>query len=104
MERTIKPEDFKTIADNVAVFDVRRKEDLAASGEKVPGSMWKDPTKIDQWIDAVPRDQQVVIYCVRGGGVSNSVLDRLQASGVQARFIEGGIEGLKAAGGEVVPK
>ena len=104
MERTIKPEDFKAVAGSVTVLDVRRKEDLAASGESVPGAQWKDPTQIDQWIDAVPRDQDVVIYCVRGGSVSNSVVDRLQACGVEARFIEGGIEGLKVAGGEVVPK
>jgi len=32
------------------------------------------------------------------------VLDRLRAAGVKARYIEGGIEGWKAAGGEVVGK
>jgi len=45
-----------------------------------------------------------VIYCVRGGAVSNSVVDRLQAAGVKARYIEGGIEAYKAAGGKVVAK
>jgi rhodanese-related sulfurtransferase len=101
MERTIKPEDFKVIADTVTVLDVRRKEDHAASVESVPGAQWRDPAQIDQWIDNVPRDQDVVIYCVRGGSASNTVVDRLQACGVQARFIEGGIEGFKAAGGEL---
>jgi len=38
---------------------------------------------------------------VRGGSVSNSVLDALRAQGLQARYIEGGLEGWKAAGGEV---
>jgi rhodanese-related sulfurtransferase len=46
----------------------------------------------------------VVIYCARGGSVSNSVVDRLQAEGIKARFIEGGIEGYKAAGRKVVSK
>jgi hypothetical protein len=32
--------------------------------------------------------------------VSNSVVDRLQAEGIQARYVEGGIEGWKAAGGK----
>ena len=104
MDRTIKPDDFKVVAGAVTVFDVRRKEDLDASAESVPGAEWKDPAQIDQWIKAVPHDQDIVIYCVRGGSVSNSVVDRLQASGVKARFIEGGIEGFKAAGGEVVAK
>jgi tRNA 2-selenouridine synthase SelU len=46
----------------------------------------------------------VVIYCIRGGGVSNSVLDSLHASGINAQFIEGGIEGLKEVGGVVETK
>lgn len=104
MERTVKPEDFAAIADTVLVLDVRRKEDLDASSETIDGAMWKDPAQIDLWVEALPRKHPVVIYCVRGGGVSNSVVDRLQAEGVQARFIEGGIEGLKAAGGKVVAK
>lgn len=104
MERTVKPEDFAAIADTALVLDVRRKEDLDASSETIDGAMWKDPTQIDLWVEALPRKHPVVIYCVRGGGVSNSVVDRLQAEGVQARFIEGGIEGLKAAGGKVVAK
>ena len=104
MERTIPPENFKAIADSAMVLDVRRRVDLEASHETVPGAFWKDHEHIDQWIGAVPKNHDVVIYCVRGGGVSNSVVDRLQADGVNARFIEGGIEGYKAAGGKVTQK
>ena len=104
MERTLSPEDFKAIADSAMVLDVRRKADLEASTDVVPGAFWKDPEHIDQWISALPKNHDVVIYCVRGGGVSNSVVDRLQADGIKARFIEGGIEGYKAAGGRVAQK
>lgn len=104
MERTLSPENFKAIADSAMVLDVRRKVDLEASADTVPGAFWKDPEHIDQWISALPKNHDVVIYCVRGGGVSNSVVDRLQADGIKARFIEGGIEGYKAAGGEVAHK
>ena len=104
MERTIKPEDFKTIVDSAMVLDVRRKADIEASTDTVPGASWKDPEQIDQWIGTLPKNHDVVIYCVRGGGVSNSVVDRLQADGIQARFIEGGIEGYKAADGKVITK
>jgi rhodanese-related sulfurtransferase len=41
---------------------------------------------------------------VRGGSVSNGVVDALHAEGLNACFIEGGIEGWKAAGGKVEPK
>ena len=104
MERTIKPEEFKAIADSAMVLDVRRKTDHEASAETIPGAFWKDPEHIDQWIGALSKNHDVVIYCVRGGGVSNSVVDRLHSDGVNARFIEGGIEGYKTAGGKLASK
>lgn len=100
--RTIAAQDFDPQA--ALVFDVRREADYVASPEMIPGATWKNPEKIDAWVQALPRTLDVVIYCVRGGGVSNSVVDRLRAEGVRARFIEGGIEAWKAAGGQTVPK
>lgn len=97
--RTIKP--TKVNPDRTLVFDVRREADYAASDETIPGALWKNPDKIDAWIEAVPRTLDVVVYCVRGGEVSNAVVDRLQAAGVKARYIEGGLEAYKAAGGKV---
>lgn len=102
LPRTIAPAEVNP--DATLVFDVRREADYAASGETIPGAMWKNPDKIDAWIGAVPLTLDVVIYCVRGGSVSNAVVDRLQAAGVKARFIEGGLEAYKAAGGKVVAK
>jgi rhodanese-related sulfurtransferase len=102
LPRTIAAAEVKP--DTALVFDIRREADYAASSEIIPGAMWKNPEKIDAWIGALPLTQDVVIYCVRGGGVSNSVVDRLHAAGVKARFIEGGIEAYKAAGGKVVAK
>jgi rhodanese-related sulfurtransferase len=102
LPRTIQPADLNP--DTTLVFDVRREADYAASNETIPGAMWKNPDKIDAWIGALPLTQDVVIYCVRGGAVSNSVVDRLQAAGVKARFIEGGIDAWKAAGGKIARK
>ena len=45
-----------------------------------------------------------MVYCVRGGSVSNRVVDHLQEKNVQARFIEGGIEAWKAANGPMINK
>ena len=102
LARTIKPS--KLNPDATLVFDVRREADYAASNETIPGALWKNPDKIDAWIGAVPCTLDVVVYCVRGGAVSSSVVDRLQAAGVKARFIEGGFEAWKAAGGKVAAK
>ncbi len=99
---TIKPEEFISINNEATVvLDVRRDNDYETSDEIVPGATWKDPTKIDEWIDSVSKDKQVIIYCVRGGGVSTSVIDRLNKGGINACYIEGGIEGFKDAGGVV---
>ena len=102
LPRTVAPTAFDP--DTALVFDVRREADYAASGERIPGAMWKNPDKIDAWIGALPLTQDVVIYCVRGGSVSNTVVDRLQAAGVKARYIEGGLEAYKAAGGRLMTK
>ncbi|MDP2827063.1 MAG: rhodanese-like domain-containing protein [Sulfuricellaceae bacterium] len=104
MERTIKPETLKTELSSKYLLDVRRGSDRDASTEQLAGANWKDPEKLAEWADDLPKDQDIVLYCVRGGGVSNSVVDALQAKGLKARFIEGGIEGYKAAGGEVAGK
>src|SRR5512139_168180 len=100
--RVIKPSELDP--DAVLVFDVRREADYAASTEIIPGALWKNPDKIDAWIGALPRTVDVVVYCARGGEVSNQVVDRLQAAGVKARYIEGGLEAYKAAGGRLARK
>ena len=106
MERTISTQEFKKIqgSKDVTVIDVRRKEDYSADSSVIPGSTWFDPANIDNWCTTLPDNKEVVLYCVRGGGVSNSVVDKLQSNGVKARFIEGGIAAWKEAGGSVVKK
>lgn len=106
MSRTISTQDFKAIQDSkeVTVIDVRRKEDYAADNSVIPGSTWFDPANIDNWCTTLPENKEVLLYCLRGGGVSNSVVDTLQAKGLKARFIEGGIAAWKEANGKVVPK
>ncbi len=106
MDRTIKPQELILKLDNkdVQLIDVRRKDDYVADNSVIPGATWFDPANIDGWCDTIPKDKEVVLYCMRGGAVSNSVVDALQAKGVKARFIEGGISAWKEAGGSVNKK
>lgn len=105
MNRTVSPTEFKkTRTANTLVLDVRRKSDYETDGHKIPGAAWLDPDKIGQWSTALPLDREIVVYCVRGGSVSNTVVDQLQAKGIKARYIEGGIEAWKQAGGEIVSR
>jgi rhodanese-related sulfurtransferase len=106
MSRTITPNDLKPLVEkkSVTLLDVRRQNDFAADTVIVPGAQWKNPEQMAEWSKTLPRDQEVVLYCARGGSVSNSVLDHLLGQGVKARFIEGGIEAWKAAGGAITAK
>ena len=104
MERTIKPDTLKASLATKHLIDVRRTVDHDASSEQLPGATWHDPEKIAEWAKSLPRDKHIVLYCVRGGSVSNGVVDTLRAAGLDAGFIEGGIEGWKAAGGAIGAK
>lgn len=104
MERTIKPDTLKNELVDKLILDVRRAADREAAPEHLPGAQWHNPEQLADWVDALPKDRDIVLYCARGGSVSNSVVDALQAKGLKARFIEGGIEGWKAVGGAVVAK
>jgi len=104
MDRTISPARLKNEIAGMYIIDVRRIADHIASSEQIAGANWHDPEKLADWANSLQQNQDIVLYCVRGGGVSNTVVDALQAKGLKARFIEGGIEGWKAAGGEVVAK
>lgn len=101
MSRTISPKDLKPLVEkkSVTVLDVRRKNDFEADAVTLPGAQWKNPEQMAEWSKTLPRDKEVVIYCARGGSVSNAVLDHLLSQDLQARYIEGGIEGWKQAGG-----
>ena len=80
---------------NILVLDVRRDADYEADREMIPGAIKRNPEQVEQWTQEIPKDKDVVVYCIRGGSVSNSVIDKLLVAGVSARYIEGGWEAYK---------
>lgn len=107
MDRTITPQDLKTALAQGAdptLLDVRRAEDRAKAPVAIPGAIWKDPAALTDWGTGLDSGQEIVLYCVRGGSVSNSVLDDLLSRGLRARYIEGGLEAWQAAGGTTQPQ
>jgi len=95
MPRTITPNDLKPLVEkkSVIVVDVRRKNDLETDPVKLPGAEWKNPELMAEWGMTLPKDKEVVIYCARGGSVSNSVLDHLHGQGALYRRWYRGMEG-----------
>jgi rhodanese-related sulfurtransferase len=77
----------------VRVIDVRRKADFENSPETISGAIWQDPENVAEWSKTLPKDQDLVVYCVKGGLVSQSVATALQESHPTVRFLEGGILG-----------
>jgi rhodanese-related sulfurtransferase len=98
MSRTITPQALKERIEkekNILVLDVRRDADYEADREMIPGAVRHNPEQVEQWAQEIPKDKDVVVYCIRGGSVSNSVVDKLLAAGVSVHYIEGGWEAWK---------
>lgn len=96
MTTSITPAELKdalTQRKKVRVLDVRRKADFDRSPETIPGADWHDPEKVEEWRGTMPKDQDLVVYCVKGGTVSQSVAAALQESHPGVRFLAGGILG-----------
>ena len=84
---------------NISIIDVRRRADYDADSRIIPGSVWRDPEKTQEWYKELPKGKDVVIYCVRGGSVSKSVIETLLNHQVNARYVEGGATAWEANGG-----
>ena len=74
------------------LIDVRRKTDYEADPKKIADAIWRDPEKIEDWVKDLPPGAPAVVYCVKGGSVSQSIADRMRKEGLDAVFLEGGIK------------
>jgi rhodanese-related sulfurtransferase len=91
----ITPDELKALMDSdrkPALFDVRRKADFEAAPKRIGGAPWLDPEKAGEWGPEIPKDRPVVVYCVKGGSVSQSTADRLQQTHPDVKFLQGGIK------------
>ena len=81
------------------VIDVRRSERFRESPYVVRGALHRDPAAVEQWKRTLPAAASVVVYCVHGHEVSQGV-----AKALGGRYLEGGIEHWKEAGGALSAK
>lgn len=80
------------------MLDVRRRPIFDSATEQVPGSEWRDPAQTSLWLQKLDLSEKVIVYCVQGHEVSQSLALVLDASGIQARYLKGGIDGWRSAG------
>jgi Fe-Mn family superoxide dismutase len=64
----------------------------------IPGAKWRDPARVAEWSTELQTDRPVIVYCVYGHEVGRATALRLRAAGIDARYLQGGIDGWQAAG------
>ena len=81
------------------VIDVRRPEKFQESIYLVKGALRRDPAQVEAWAKTLPSSASVVVYCVHGHEVSQGV-----ARAIHGKYLEGGVEAWREAGGELAAK
>ena len=101
MSPALSPSELKKLLEtkSVNLVDVRRKTDYDADPHLIPGASWRDPENVETWARELPKDKPVVVYCVKGGSVSQSITQNLTRAQVNVRFIEGGLKAWIESGG-----
>lgn len=84
----------------LVLLDVRRRPMFEAADEIIPGALWRDPEEVDLWSADLVQGVTITVYCVHGHQVSQGVAARLSEKRFDARYLQGGVEGWKVAGGE----
>lgn len=105
MNETLPAAELQNILANkhpVRMLDVRRQADFDADPVMITGATWHNPDEVEQWGDALPPNEDIVIYCARGGSVSKSVLAALRTKNLSVRYLEGGLVGWRAAAEKTV--
>ena len=85
------------------VLDVRLTDDLERSGQQLPGTPWRDMEAVEDWAEDLPKDRQVVVYCMYGFWVSRDTAAALRARGLDVLSLEGGILAWRAMGHATTP-
>lgn len=101
MRSPISPDELRLLLEtkSAALIDVRRKADYEAEPHLIPGAVWRDPAQVESWSGELPEDRPVVVYCVKGGSVSQSITDTLTRKRINACYVEGGLKAWKDSGG-----
>ena len=107
MDASISPQQLQDdckSAQPPIVIDVRREPAFLKAPDMLSGALRRDPAGVDAWADELPSAASVVVYCVHGHEVSQNAASVLSGRGFQARFVEGGLEAWRTAGGELMRK
>lgn len=91
-------------SDAPLVIDVRKNEAFNTSDCTLTGALRRDPLRVNTWASTLPSATSVLVYCVHGHEVSQSTMTALRQRGINAHFLEGGIEAWREQGLPLVAK
>jgi rhodanese-related sulfurtransferase len=80
------------------VLDVRHAAAFDADQTPLVGALRRDPSAVESWRNALPKDLKVLVYCAHGQEVSQGAAIELRDAGIEAYYLEGGIAGWVALG------
>src|SRR5207245_11048230 len=69
----------------------------------IAGARMHAPAALPSWVQELPRDRPIVVYCICGFQVSGTAVTELRQRGYDARALVGGITAWHAIGGTTVP-
>jgi Fe-Mn family superoxide dismutase len=86
------------------LLDVRRRKAYEAGPDLIAGAEWREPENVAEWAGALPKDRDIVVYCVYGHNVSEDIAAALAAKGLKVQALAGGIAAWRAVGGPTQAK
>jgi Fe-Mn family superoxide dismutase len=86
-----------------ALLDLCLPRDLSRRTDMLAGASMHAPAALPRWIEGLPRDRPIAVYCICGFQVSGTAVTELRQRGYDARALVGGITAWHAIGGATVP-
>ncbi len=74
------------------LLDVRRAGVRSAHGAQIARAQWRDPALWLDWKDQVGNQRPAVVYCAKGHEIGQGLCATLRALGVDARYLQGGMQ------------
>jgi superoxide dismutase, Fe-Mn family len=107
-EARISAEELKAALENEGdrrpvLLDLCLPVDLPRRTDMLAGATMHAPAALPRWIEELPRDRPIAVYCICGFQVSGTAVTELRQRGYDARALVGGITAWHAIGGATVP-
>ena len=100
----VGPEEVKAMVDSgkpVQVIDARPRHYVSRTQDIMQGATWRDPERVQDWINELSKSDPVVVFCAYGFHVGCRIAVELREAGFDAKYMKGGHSAWRAIGGPV---